>query len=87
MKVTKPTLSQVDAALSQIRRRRSIADLEDWIPVLDSMALFAVWKPRLRELTRAFMDRVSRMILDITVAKPERLDAQDSRQHLAALSD
>lgn len=71
--------TQADKALNTIEQSRSLEDFDAWLQVLNLAALFAVRTPRMRENVREFHERVARMIMDVTLAKPERWEAQMRR--------
>lgn len=68
--------TQADKALNTIEQSRTLEDFDAWLHVLNLAALFAVRTPRMRESVREFHERVARMIMDVTLAKPERWEAQ-----------
>lgn len=68
--------AQANKALDKIEQTRSLQDFDAWLQVLNLVALFAVRTPRLRERVREFHESVARMIMDVTLAKPERWEAQ-----------
>ncbi len=68
--------TQVDAALTRIRQLKSIEDSDDWMVVLNLAALFTVRNPRWREIARDAIERLSRAIMDLALATPERWESQ-----------
>lgn len=65
----------VDKALDTIEQARILEGSEAWLHVLNLAALFAVRTPRMRENVREFHERVARMMMDLTLAKPERWES------------
>lgn len=74
---------KVDAALRRIRQTRSIDNPKDWNAVLNLMALFAVRNPRMRENVHTSIDHMSRIIMDMALATPERWESQVQRMKAA----
>lgn len=72
-----------DKALDTIEESCTLEDAEAWLHVLNLAALFAVRTPRMRESVREFHERVARMMMDLTLAKPERWESS-VRQACAA---
>lgn len=68
--------TQVDVALTRIRQCRSIKESDDWMVVLNLAAPFAVRNPRWREIARDASERLSRAIMDLALASPERWESQ-----------
>jgi len=68
--------AEVDAALVRVRQSHSIDEHEDWNAVLNLMALFAVRNPRFRGVVRDFVEETSRLMLDMTLATPQRLEVE-----------
>lgn len=68
--------TQVDRALLKIGADRTLDDAEAWIYVLNLAALFAVRHPLQRENVRQFMERTSKIVMDMALASPERWAAQ-----------
>jgi hypothetical protein len=74
---------QVDRALLKIGTDRTLDDTDAWMHVLSLAALFAVRHPLQRENVRQFMERTSKLIMDMALATPERW-ASELRQARAA---
>jgi hypothetical protein len=68
--------TQADKALLKIGADRSLSDEEAWIHVLNLAALFAVRHPLQRENVRGFIERTSKMVMEIALSTPERWNAQ-----------
>jgi hypothetical protein len=64
--------TEADKALDTIEQARTLDGSDAWLHVLNLAALFAVRTPRMREHVREFHERVARMMMDLTLAKPER---------------
>lgn len=64
-----------DKALDMIEQTRTLENFDAWLHVLNLAALFAVRTPRMRESVREFHERVARMMMDVTLAKPERWES------------
>lgn len=64
--------SELGRALVKISATKNFDDEGAWICVLNLVALLAVRNPHGREQMRQFQEDVSRMILDIALATPER---------------
>lgn len=68
--------TQVNRALLKIGADRTLDDTDAWIHVLNLAALFAVRHPLQRENVRQFMEQTSKIMMEMTVATPERWASQ-----------
>jgi Protein of unknown function (DUF4238) len=64
--------SELAPALQRIVDSRSLKNIDDRALLLNFIALLALRNPRLRESIRDFHERVAKVILDFTLATPER---------------
>lgn len=67
---------EVNKALDVIERTKNLEDIDAWVYVLSLASLFAVRNPSMREGMRKSHHRLTRRIMDIALASPERWEAQ-----------
>jgi Protein of unknown function (DUF4238) len=67
--------SEISAALDRIRTTLSISEA-DRIALINLICALALRNPRLRETMRDFHEHVAKLVLDVSLATPERWAAQ-----------
>jgi hypothetical protein len=75
--------SDIAPALERVIANRSIENRDDWTLVLNLIALFAMRNPRWREQVGGFMADISRKIMAIALATPERWASQIEQMQAA----
>jgi uncharacterized protein DUF4238 len=71
--------SEISAALDRIIATQSIAVEEDRISLVNLICALALRNPRLREQIRDYDEQVARLIMELSLATPERWTAQVKR--------